>query len=105
MGVDYGANYGIGYEVVASAELFESEDYDEDCSLEDYIELDETNFESWTIGNSYCGEDEEFYITLKDPFRDGLDLTQRKKALDAELKRLKLEPLSEFNEQGGLYIW
>lgn len=103
MGIDYDANYGIGYEVEASDEV--SEDELEDGLREYLWNKVSEGFESFEVGDAYYGESEGVFITIKDPFKNGLDLTKSKEKLDAELERLKLKAISEFNEVGGLYIY
>jgi len=104
MGVDYDANYGIGYKVTESDDLPEEELED---GLTEYIygNVDDA-FEHFEVGEgNYTGEENDNYIVVKDAFKDGLDLTSKKKALDDELKRLKLEPVGEFADVGGLNVW
>jgi hypothetical protein len=45
------------------------------------------------------------YLTLKNPFENGLDLTAMKEKLDQEAERLKLHIESEFGVVGGLYVY
>lgn len=103
MGIDYDANYGIGYRVEATNEISE---YELEYGLHEYLwnKVGE-GFEYFEVGNAYCGETEGVFITIKDPFKNGLDLTKSKEKLDAELDRLKLKAISEFNQVGGLYIY
>ena len=103
MGVDYDANYGIGYEVKAS------ENIDEELlgdGLEEYLynELGD-NFDSFTVGNAFSGEIDGVYVTIKNPFKNGLDLTEEKAALERELERIQVTPVSLFGGVGGLRVW
>ncbi len=104
MGVDYDANYGIGYKVTEGDGI--DEDELEDGLIEYISENLGDDFEYFEVGSgSYSGETDDCYIAIKRPFKDGLDLTDKKKDLDDELKRMKLEPIGEFNEVGGLNMW
>ena len=103
MGVDYDANFGIGYEVGESYAISE-EELEE--GLYEYLgENVGEDFEYFKTGNDYSGYNITYYLTIKDPFKDGLDLTPKKEELDKEIKRLKLETLSSFREVGGLHVW
>ncbi len=102
MGVDYEANYGIGYEVEAGKEI-------DDSALEDglaeylYGEVGD-EFSHFETGSYMTGNMTGTYLTLKEPFKNGLDLTEGKALLDKEVIRLKLETSGEFGEVGGLLI-
>lgn len=104
MGVDYTGQYGIGYEV----EYVEHTDADgDDLGMADF--LDESlsdGFEWFQVGNgSYSGRPDRYFVAIEKPFDGGLDLTNKKKSLDAELERIGLTPIGEFNVIGGLYVW
>lgn len=86
MGTDYQANYGIGYKVT------ETDDIDEE--LADDFDYFQTGYE--------CVDT---YLRSRERFADGLDLTSTKQKMDDEIKRLKLETLSEFGLIGGLYVY
>jgi len=103
MGIDYHAEYGIGYEVEASYEISDTEDIED--GLDEYLwsKLGE-GFKTFRIGCGISGEFEGTYVTVDNPFKDGLDLTEAKARLDYELSRIKVEAVSEFNEVGGLFI-
>ena len=98
MGVDYQANYGIGYKVT------ETDSIDEElleCGFDDYLDEEMgDDFDYFQTG--YEGDD--YYLRSRDPFADGLDLTSTKQKMDDEIKRLKLETLSEFGLIGGMYV-
>lgn len=104
MGVDYNGNYGVGYQVVAGDNI--AQDEIEDGIVEYLYSKVEGDFDHFQVGaGSYSGEEDECFIVIKDAFSDGLDLTKKKEALDEELKRLKLKPVGEFGDVGGLYVW
>lgn len=103
MSVDYDAYYGIGYEVEASSEVPES--HLEDGLLECISGEVGDDFFCFETGNCFSGEMTGVFIGVKEPFKDGLDLTAKKEMLDDELTRLKLEPVSEFGEIGGSLVW
>ena len=102
MGVCYEANYGIGYEVEATDEIQEDELED---GLSEYIAVNVgEQFTYFEVGSGYTDEDDNIYVVIKDAFKDGLDLTAKKKLLDKELARLKLKPISDFGDVGGLQV-
>jgi hypothetical protein len=104
MGVDYTANYGIGYKVIESDEIPE-EELEDGLSEYLYKELGE-DFECFEVGSEcYTGETNDVYIVLTKAFNSGLDLAKNKAKLDEELDRLKLLPDSEFGDVGGLLVW
>ena len=104
MSVDYDAYYGIGYEVEANDELEGSEYLDD--SLNDYVccNLGE-GFSSFQTGNCFAGDFDGVFITIDTPFMFGLDLSESKKILDTEIKRLKLDSQGNFGVVGGLLVW
>lgn len=103
MSVDYNGEFGIGYEVTEGDELIDSEETED--GFGDYLyECDGEVATHFCTGSDYNGE-LQYYLVLKDPFKDGLDLTKSKERLDAELVRLKVEPVGEFGSVGGLYVW
>jgi len=104
MGVDYDGNYGIGYKVTESDDISEAELED---GLAEYLYGKVGDgFEHFEVGEGcYTGDKNDIFIVIKDAFKDGLDLTSKKKALDDELTRLKLTPVGEFGDVGGLYVW
>ncbi|MDH3326894.1 MAG: hypothetical protein OEM38_09285 [Gammaproteobacteria bacterium] len=102
MGVDYDANYGIGYQVVAG----DIPEDDMEDGLDEYLYNrigDEFQYFHVGAGN-YTGETDDAFIVVKDAFKDGLDLTLKKKMLDNELIRLKLESVGDFGSVGGLRV-
>ena len=104
MSVDYNAYYGIGYKVGADDELLDNEE-DLEEGLVEYIDNEcGDGFECFATGSAYSGRVDGVYLVIKDPFKDGLDLTDAKERLDKEVVRLKLDIESEFNEVGGLLV-
>jgi len=103
MSIDYDANYGIGYGVYASEEIADTEALD--SGLGNYIDEEiRGGFEWFEAGNTYIGSIDGVFLTVTDPFKNGLDLTSVKAQLDAEIERLKLETSSEFGAVGGMYV-
>lgn len=100
---DYKSNYGIGYKVGGSEEIFDIAELED--GLNQYI-LNESgdNFDVFQEGNAKTGDIEATYLVIKNPMKNGLDLTEAKAELDAEIKRLELETESEFGVVGGLYV-
>ena len=103
MSIDYRANFGIGYKVSESEEIFDTEELED--GLLDYLWNEAgDNFDSFETGNGFSGDSDGVYLVIKNPFENGLDLVKAKEKLDAEAKRLKLEINSEFDVVGGLYV-
>lgn len=103
MGIDYIANYGVGYEVEGTDDLTEE---DLEDGLREYVDCEcDAAFDSFENGNAFSGKMKGVYLCIKDPFKDGLDLTDAKDRLDKEIKRLKLKAVSDFNEVGGIYVY
>ena len=103
MSVDYDAYFGIGYQVEASDELKEVDELEDGVNEYLYDKLSE-GFSSFQTGSAYSGEYDGVFVTVINPFEDGLDLTSVKERLDAELERLKLKPVGEFSDVGGLLV-
>lgn len=103
MSIDYNSNFGIGYKVSANEEIFESEQLED--GLNDYLWNEAgDNFDQFEEGNAMCGDVDATYLIIKNPMKNGLDLTEVKAELDEEIKRLKLDVESEFGPVGGLYV-
>ncbi len=103
MSVDYDAHYGIGYEVRVTYEIKEHEDLDDGLNEYLYGKLS-AGFGSFIVGNTYSGDIERIFIIIENALSNGLDLTEKKQALDDEIKRLKLQSVGKFDCVGGLYI-
>jgi hypothetical protein len=104
MSIDYTANYGIGYAVCESEEISESEELED--GLEEYVYSEVGDgFESFSTNSGNDTETEAVYVTIKDPFKDGLCLADAKAKLDAELQRMKLEPECQFGAVGGMCVF
>ena len=102
MGIDYTANYGIGYEVEASEEI-PAGDFDDGLGEYLYKETGE-GFESFENGSYMTGDMDGVFLIICDPLSKGLDLSDAKAAIDAEMARLKLKPVGEFGLVGGILI-
>ncbi len=93
------AEYGIGYKVTASDDIAEDDLND---GLFEY--LDRVIGGDWEhFSTGIDGECTYNYVVVKDAFKDGLNLTDKKKTLDDELKRLKLDAVGKFGDVGGLF--
>lgn len=104
MGIDYDANFGLGYQVEPSDEISE-EDLEE--GLAEYLwgELG-SDFDHFEVGRgSYSGEEDDCFVVTKEEINERSDLQAIKAALDKELERLRVEPVSTFTIVGGLRVW
>ena len=104
MGVDYRSNFGIGFQVKAK-------EFDEDsefCDMNEFLEdfCKGNNLEFFETGEAAYSSQEEasFFVTLKDPFKDGADLTGKKEVLFSALWQSKIETIGEFGLVGGLLV-
>ena len=104
MSVDYNANFGIGYKVCAGDDIAESENLE--YGLVDYIDGEcGDEFMSFEVGNAFSGDVDFICLVIQTPNIVGLDLTEAKIKLDAEVKRLGLDAESEFGLYGGVYCY
>ena len=105
MGVDYDANYGVGYEVVENEELSGTEEVGD--GLSDYLfDNCSDGFKYFEVGNAYNDDSEsKCFLVVKNPFENGLNLESVKERLDKELERLRLESCGDFGAVGGLNVW
>lgn len=107
MGVDYSAEFGIGYKIKVATEVIQ-EEYDGDTSgyLQDIIENFVDGVTYFETGSEvYGGDENEWYLVIEEPFADGLDLTHIKECLDDIIDSSDLERDSEFGVVGGLLVW
>lgn len=106
MGVDYSANFGIGYKIKkVSEEVLEEYDVDIGYFFDEKLQpyKDEVSYFETGYGR-YTGEDNEYFLVLKNPLSI-LDLTHVKETLDVVIYELGLETDSEFGLVGGLLVW
>ena len=104
MGVDYDAEYGVGYEVEAG-ECVADEELEDGLGEFIYGNCGD-GFSHFEVGEgAYTGDGNTYYVTIDKPFDGGLNLAEKKNALDEELKRLRLSPVGEFGLVGGLHVW
>lgn len=98
MGVDYSAHYGIGIKI----QTFEIEDKFD--FLDENLNEKYTWFE--TGEGSYTGEENEFYVILKDDSNLlEINLSVEKVKLLNHLKEIGIETIGEFGIVGGLEIY
>ena len=96
MGVDYTANFGIGFKI---------KKYDD---FEELIEENLNNKYSWFEAGdeSYTGIENEHYIVVKEPFKHGFNnLETVKNELESHLIDIGLAIDGDFGVVGGLLIW
>jgi len=108
MGVDYTGHYGLGYQVVSNK--LTDEQIEEYGDFKEYLrELTrETKYQVFSCGDDcYTGDNnDEFYVKLKEPFKNGnLDLTEKATKLKEFLDLHNIETVGEFDVVGGLEIW
>ena len=101
MSVDYSANYGLGYEVIESNNISDSDIED---GLEEYLHINlDDSFVCFVCGCIYSS-DMKVYVVLCSEDIDILDLVDKKTALYNELERLNVVIYGEFGLVGGLHI-
>lgn len=104
MSIDYDSLYGIGFKVTESEEI---SDLDEMADgLLEYLEceMDSDIVDCFQPGNSFSGDEGPVFLVLKDPFKDGADLTNAKAILEAEADMLKVNIVSDFGLFGGIRV-
>lgn len=104
MGVDYTANYGIGFLLnIPSNEELEEMELDVDSYLEDILPSNTSYFE--VGGGNYTGEQNDYYVILDD---DEINETLTERCEDLKVSLLN-EGLINSNDKasvvGGLKIW
>ena len=105
MGVDYRAEFGIGYQVEATDDLRDLDVFDIE-GLYEYLDNEcGSGFKALISGNYYSGKFNGAFMVLASPFKSGIDLTSSKWILDEELIRLKVRPVGDFGVVGGLLVW
>lgn len=103
MGIDYDGHYGVGYEVEPTEEI--QEEYGNESEFLEYVDWKVGgDYHCFQTGNAYSGEYGGVYVVLRDLFKDGLDLTKAKEDLEQELDRIKVKPVGEFRDVGGIFI-
>lgn len=101
MGTTHSAEFGIGYEVMETDDICNDEMVD---GLEEYIISDLS--EGFLVFESgYFGQRRSTFIVIDYPFNEGLDLTEKKELLEAEIKRLRLDIVGFFGAVGGLNVF
>ena len=105
MGIDYSADFGIGYEVTEGDEIADTEEMED--GIAEYLSYAELSdgFSYFETNDGYDTPTDGVYLVIDDPLKDGLDLTKAKERLDKELARLKLDPVGEFGPVGGMYVY
>lgn len=101
MGVDYKANFGIGYEININDKPDPDEYIEELFNNEPNLKEDFYYLQS---GDEYCNEI-NFYIVLKNPNDKLNDLTKYKLKLEILLKKHNIQTINDFGLVGGLYIY
>lgn len=103
MGVDYTGNYGVGIKIQLPIFDEEHEYYEDEESWLDQILGEEYSY--FDIGaGSYTGEENEFYVCLKNPFKDGYNITEKVERLKTFLSENGIKSFGEVDEVGGLLI-
>lgn len=103
MGVDYNANFGIGYKVVDARTEEQIEEVEFLYYLEE--ELEKTDYWCFETGDGwYTGNENEFFVVLKEPFKNGVDLTEDKMLLGRKLKSLDVEIDGDFDLHGDIFL-
>lgn len=109
MGVDYSANYGLGFRI---EEPFEFQVYCDLAGREILDMSDLTSFISetsdyWIIesGSYYDGDNMMYYIVLGCDVTPDLDLRAEQDKLVEYCKRMSINTIGEFGLQGGVLVF
>ncbi len=107
MSIDYSANYGIGFQVTASAELEESEIYERFCDLLEYIEyhINTDFFDVFECGNAMMRNDMEYFVTIRDPDIYNVKENQYKEKILQALNEINVDTVGDFGLVGGYTIF
>ena len=106
MGVDYRANYGIGVKL----ENLDFDKLDSDY-MEEYLdnlpEPEGIDVEYFEVGEgSYSGEDNDFYLCIKNPMNEGVKVLKNKIDLFGNyLRRNNIKYIGKVDCVGGLNIY
>ncbi len=99
MGVDYSANFGIGYKVNVTPN-------DDETDSEHLEGLNMSGLTYFETGQERYGGKSEFYIVLAEPFKNGLDLSEPKKLIDKFIEdNPSIQKASTFGMVGGILVW
>lgn len=104
MGVDYHANYGIGVKI----HTIDFEDHPEYDTMDEFLDdkLDGSKYQYFEVGDEfYSGNPNDLYISIKNPFSDGLDQLEKKRnELLGHLKEINVSVDGDFGEIGGILV-
>ena len=116
MGVDYYANYGIGQQVkfiddfnkeninIEGLDNNDFEGFRDFCYELFYLDITD-DFRFFEVGEgAYSGENNEIYIVLKEPFKNGFDLAEVKESFEKFIKSYGFETIGDFGLVGGLEV-
>ena len=106
MSVDYDAEFGIGYEVKASENIEGIEEMEDGLEEYLYLRLDANKYRMFQVGEGSCtGDENDFYVCVKKPFKDGFDVTKHKAELEKHLSEIGVDYIGDFDLVGGLHVW
>ena len=102
MEINYTAKFGVGYKIKVAKEVV-GKKYNGDVSkyLQDIIKNFSDGITYFDTLSFYGDEENDWYLTVVEPFVDGLDLTHIKVCLDDVIDSSDLERGSEF----GYFIY
>lgn len=107
MGVDHTANCGLGYKLVRPTEQELEEKYNDD--IYDWVEsLDGIEgVDTFDVGDeAYSGDENDWYIVMEDPFKDGgAALPLKIWEFEKLLKKNGIKVEGEFNLHSGVCVW
>jgi len=100
MSTEHTAYYGVGYKVEPKERFGNDELLEVEYLYENLSDL----YSSFRIGSDWSGDYSGTFVIVKEPFKDGLDLSDIKTGLDNELLRLSIQPCSDFGVVGGILV-
>lgn len=110
MGVDFEANFGLGYKIERPIDEEDANTYRQtlDGIIEDMYDFSEyvkksSKYVICEVGDTYDNES-EWYIFIKYPFEHGFDLTTDVKKLDEYCESMDIKTIGHFGCLGGLLI-
>ena len=110
MGVDYTATYGIGVQVNIpdfDTDEFRELDIDHECEWLEHLMIESEGLSYGESGSgAYSGDQNNFYIFIKNPFSNGMDgLKEKADNLMKFLKDNDVDYIGEIDLLGGVHCW
>lgn len=111
MGVDFDANFGLGYKIECPIYENKKETYREtlDGVIEDMYDFKKyvkksSKYILCEVGDTYDNDETEWYIFMKHPFEHSFDLTDEVTKMTEYCRNMGIKTIGRFGCYGGLLI-